>query len=79
MTEYKIIPDGPKGYGVEVSCPHRLLSVRGFVTELDAASWIAEQQTHDASLDAAVDAPDPTSAGGPVSEDSCGEADANTA
>jgi hypothetical protein len=65
MTEYKIIPDGLKGYGVEVSYPHRLLSVRGFVTELDAASWIAEQQASEASLAAAVVALDLTRACGP--------------
>ena len=79
MTEYKIITDGLKGYGVEISSPHRLLSVRGFVTELDAASWIAEQQAREASLATAVDALDPTSACGPVCEDSCGEPDDNAA
>jgi hypothetical protein len=56
MTEYKIISDGLKGYLVEANSPHRFLSVRGFVTELDAASWIAEQQASEAALAAAVDA-----------------------
>ena len=56
MTEYKIIHDGLKGYGVVVSSPQRFLSVRGFVTELDAASWIAEQQASESALVAAVDA-----------------------
>jgi hypothetical protein len=42
--------DGLKGYGVEVSSPQHVLSVRGFVTELDAASWIAEQQASEAVL-----------------------------
>ena len=79
MTEYTIITDGLKGYGVEISSPHRLLSVRGFVTELDAASWIAEQQASEASLAAAVDALNPSCACGPVCEDSCGEPDATAA
>ena len=43
MAEYTIIPDGLKGYRVEVRSPQRFLSVRGFVNELDAASWIVEQ------------------------------------
>ena len=46
MTEYKIIPDGLKAYGVEVAFPGRFLSVRGFATEREAAAWIAEQQAH---------------------------------
>jgi hypothetical protein len=44
MTEYKIILDGSKAYGVEVVSPNRFLSMRGFATERDAAAWIAEQQ-----------------------------------
>jgi hypothetical protein len=40
MTEYKIVPDGPKGFGVEVTSPDRSLSVRGFATEIDAVTWI---------------------------------------
>jgi hypothetical protein len=44
MTEYKIVPDGPKGFGVEVTSPDRSLSVRGFATEIDAVTWIEAQQ-----------------------------------
>jgi hypothetical protein len=58
MAVYTIIHDGLKGYRVEVSSPQRLLSVLGFVTELDAASWIVEQQACEAALAAAVDALD---------------------
>ena len=54
MPEYKIIHDDLKGYGVEVSSPQRFLSVRGFASELDAMSWIAEQQVSEAALIAAV-------------------------
>ena len=56
MTEYKIIHDGLKGYGVEVVSPGRFLSVRGFATELEAKAWIDEQQAAEAVLVAAVDA-----------------------
>ena len=59
MTKYTIVPDGLNGFGVEVSSPNRLLSVRGFVTELDAALWIAKHQARETALPAAVDALDP--------------------
>ena len=49
MAEYKIIVDGPRRYGVEVTSPDRFLSVRGFATELDAAMWIAEQKAGEAA------------------------------
>lgn len=49
LTKYKIIPDGLKAFGVEVSSLNRFLSVRGFATELEAAAWIAEQQAHEAA------------------------------
>ena len=42
MTKYTIIPDGLNAYGVEVVSPDRLLSVRGFATEREAAAWIAD-------------------------------------
>jgi hypothetical protein len=48
-AEYKIIVDGPRRYGVEVTSPDRFLSVRGFATELDAAMWIAEQKAGEAA------------------------------
>ena len=54
MTEYKIILDGLKGYGVEVVSPGRFLSVRGFATELEAAAWIDEQQAAEAAVAAAI-------------------------
>ena len=59
MTVYTIVHDGLKGYRVEVRFPQRFLSVRGFVTELDAASWIVEQQACEATLAAAAGVPDP--------------------
>jgi hypothetical protein len=59
MAEYTIIPDGLKGYRVEVSSPQRFLSVRGFVTELDAASWIVEQRAWEAALAATAGVPAP--------------------
>jgi hypothetical protein len=49
MAEYKIVLDGPNGYGVEVTSSDRFLSVRGFATELDAASWTAEQKAGEAA------------------------------
>jgi len=49
MTEYKIIVDGLKGYGVEVVSPDRFLSVRGFATDLEAAMWIDEQRAGEAA------------------------------
>jgi hypothetical protein len=48
MTEYRIVPDGPKGYGVELISPNRFLSMRGFATELDAVAWIEAQQASEA-------------------------------
>ena len=48
MTEYSIVPDGPKGFGVEVISPNRFQSVRGFATEGDALAWIAAQQASEA-------------------------------
>jgi hypothetical protein len=48
MIEYRIVPDGPKGFGVEVISPNRFQSVRGFATELDAVAWIEAQQASEA-------------------------------
>lgn len=59
MAEYKIIPDGLHGFGVEVASIGRFLSVRGFPTEKAAQAWIEEQQhaealvAHAATLPAA--------------------------
>jgi hypothetical protein len=44
MTEYRIIPDGLKAYGVEIASPNLFLSVRGFATELEAAMSTDEQR-----------------------------------
>jgi hypothetical protein len=49
MTEYRIIPDGLKGYGVEIASPNLFLSVRGFATELAAAMWIDEHRAGEAA------------------------------
>ena len=48
MTEYKIVPDGPNGYGVEVISPERFLSVRGFSSQRDALAWIEAQKASEA-------------------------------
>jgi hypothetical protein len=59
MAEYKIIPDGLHGFGVEITSIGRFLSVRGFPTEVAAQAWIDEQQhaealaAHAATLPAA--------------------------
>jgi hypothetical protein len=53
MTQYKIVLDGLRGYGVEVTSAHRFLSVRGFATEIDAAVWIVEQEAGEAAAAAA--------------------------
>jgi hypothetical protein len=47
MTEYRIVPDGPKGFGLEVTSPNRFRSVRGFATERDAQAWIEAQQANE--------------------------------
>jgi hypothetical protein len=44
MGTYKIILDGPNGFGVEIRLPTRFLSIRGFKSEADAQAWIGEQQ-----------------------------------
>jgi hypothetical protein len=48
MTEYTIVPDGSKGFGVELISPTRFLSVRGFATELDAQVWTDAQEASEA-------------------------------
>jgi hypothetical protein len=48
MTEYRIVPDGSKGFGVELISPTRFLSVRGFATELDAQVWTDAQEASEA-------------------------------
>jgi hypothetical protein len=45
MTEYKIIPDGLRGVGVEITSIGRFLSVRGFAAEI---AVIAEQERAEA-------------------------------
>src|SRR5580704_10999558 len=50
MVEYRIVPDGPTGYGVELTSPNRFLSVRGFATERDALAWIQRSRRHRNSL-----------------------------
>jgi hypothetical protein len=50
MSEYRIVPDGPKDFGVEVVSPGRFRSVRGFATELDAAAWIEVQRASEAAV-----------------------------
>ncbi len=40
MAEYKIIFDGLRHFGVEVSSANGFRSVRGFVTEIAAVEWI---------------------------------------
>ena len=52
MADYKLILDGSRAFGVEVTAPDGFRSVRGFPTEIDALLWIAEQAARDA--DAAV-------------------------
>ena len=51
MIEYRIVPDGPKGYGVELIAANRFLSVRGFATEIDAMTWIEAQQASEPVAD----------------------------
>jgi hypothetical protein len=43
VTEYKIVFDGLREFGVEVTSGEGFRSVRGFSTELAAQAWIAEQ------------------------------------
>jgi hypothetical protein len=52
MADYKLILDGARGFGVEVTARDGFRSIRGFPTEVDALLWIAEQAARDA--DAAV-------------------------
>jgi hypothetical protein len=40
MTEYKIIPDGLRHFGVEALSPNGFQSVRGVLTEVAALAWI---------------------------------------
>jgi DNA-binding winged helix-turn-helix (wHTH) protein len=54
MTEYTIINDGLHAFGVQGISSSRVLSVRGFATELEAAAWIAGQQASEAMAAAAM-------------------------
>jgi hypothetical protein len=40
MTDYTIIVDGLRGFGVELWSTNAFRSVRGFSTELAAQAWI---------------------------------------
>ena len=44
MAKYEVLADSDMGYKVEVTSPDRFLVVRGFMTEYDARTWVAEQQ-----------------------------------
>jgi len=44
MTTYKLILDGLRGFGVEVTSTNCHLSMRGFQTAADARAWITAQQ-----------------------------------
>jgi hypothetical protein len=57
MADYKVILDGLRGFGVEVTALDGFRSVRGFPTEVDALLWIAEQATLDANAAVARDLP----------------------
>jgi hypothetical protein len=59
VAHYKIILDGLKGYGVEITSRGQFLSVRGFPTEVAAAAWIEEQKALSAAA-AAIPAPEPS-------------------
>jgi hypothetical protein len=48
MSEYRIVPDGRKGYGVELTSPNRFRSVRGFATEVAALAWIEAERAREA-------------------------------
>ena len=39
-AEYLIVPDGLRGYGVEITWPGSFRSVRGFATKTEAQAWI---------------------------------------
>jgi hypothetical protein len=47
-TVYKIINDGLKAFGVEITSPGCFLSVRGFASRILAEEWIAKQRAADA-------------------------------
>lgn len=53
MPEFRIVPDGPLSFAVQVLFPSaRVEAVRGFRTEAEAAAWIiaqqkAEEEPHD--------------------------------
>jgi hypothetical protein len=51
---YKIINDGLKAFGVEITSPGLFLSVKGFATRILAEEWIAKQKAADAAVDAAA-------------------------
>jgi hypothetical protein len=46
---YKVILDGLRGFGVEVTAPDGFRSVRGFPTEAAPLPWIAEQEAREAN------------------------------
>jgi hypothetical protein len=48
MANYKVILDGLRSFGVEVTAPDGFRSVRGFPTEAAALRWIAEQTAREA-------------------------------
>ena len=49
MPEFRVVPDGPRSFAVQVQFSRaRIQVVRGFSTEAEAQVWVAAQQTHDA-------------------------------
>jgi hypothetical protein len=59
MADFKVILDGLRSFGVEVTAPDGFRSVRGFPTEAAALLWIAEQTARQANPAAVI----PTVAG----------------
>jgi hypothetical protein len=50
MPEFRIVPDGPMAFAVQVLFPGtRVEVVRGFPTEAAAQAWADEQQARDAA------------------------------
>jgi len=47
MAEYKIVPDGLRAYGVEITWQGGFRSVRGFATKTAAQAWIDEERRRD--------------------------------
>jgi hypothetical protein len=55
-TVYKIIDDGLRAFGVEITSPGLFLSVRGFSSRILAEEWIAKQKAAETVADASAKA-----------------------